>query len=216
MARIAGGRRQGEMVRERSGMNEYIFHVGKAPGRTEPAARRRFLADNPGTEATGTSSYQVLNASQRRDIATVVDCLWRNEDQYYAERDGDGRKNHILKILKRLRSAMKSDGGGNYIDVRHVPQHLFRCNRDDGTRLSHSQCDNMAEDESSAEFKLPILHPFHGDCRLGAQIENGSALLQLRFDASSGGEQADDGCVENACHRTVGEGLRQAAYAKTA
>lgn len=113
-------------------MNEYIFYttegwteapnpdadvdncqfLGRAIRKDSAQAAERLLKDNPWIEESGFDPgeillEQIITDSQRQDIATVVDYLWKDEQRHYEEiRDSDPAdkcEGHIYNVLKRLR-----------------------------------------------------------------------------------------------------------------
>ena len=114
-------------------MNEYIFYttegraeapnpdadvdncqfLGRATGKDSARAKERLLKDNPWIEESGFDPgeilcEQIITDSQRQDIATVVEYLWKDEKRHYEECRGtdpaDKCEGHIFNVLKRLKA----------------------------------------------------------------------------------------------------------------
>lgn len=106
-------------------MNEYIFFttegttyppmegrdvdncqiLGRANGRTLEEAKNSLLKENPWIEECGFDSNsiiaeQILTKEQRKDIQTLVEYLYEDEEKHYEE--WECPEDHILKTIARL------------------------------------------------------------------------------------------------------------------
>lgn len=108
-------------------MSEYIFYttegftqapngnnvencqvLGRAFGKNIKEARCNLLKENPWIEEVGFDMEdllvkQLLTEEQKADIKAVVDYLWEDEHKHFQEEHYP--KNHIYRILKRLKSS---------------------------------------------------------------------------------------------------------------
>ena len=108
-------------------MSEYIFYttegftqdpnenniencqvLGRAFGKNAKEARCNLLKENPWIEEAGFDTTdlivkQLLTEEQKADIKAVVDYLWKDEHKHFQEEHYP--KNHIYRILKRLKSS---------------------------------------------------------------------------------------------------------------
>ena len=58
-----------------------------------------FMARNSAKRVMSFAKYGNL----KKDVATVVDYLWEDEERHYLESEEKEKSNHIFVILKRLR-----------------------------------------------------------------------------------------------------------------
>ena len=108
-------------------MSEYIFYttagftqapngnnvencqvLGRAFGKNIKEARCNLIKENPWIEEVGFDMedllvMQLLTEEQKADIKAVVDYLWEDEHKHFQEEYYP--KNHIYRILKRLKSS---------------------------------------------------------------------------------------------------------------
>ncbi len=108
-------------------MSEYIFYttegftqdpnenniencqvLGRAFGKNAKEARCNLLKENPWIEEAGFDTTdlivkQLLTEEQKADIKAVVDYIWKDEPKHFQEEHYP--KNHIYRILKRLKSS---------------------------------------------------------------------------------------------------------------
>ena len=108
-------------------MSEYIFYttegftqapngndvencqvLGRAFGKNAKEARCNLLKENPWIEEVEFDMEdllvkQLLTEGQKADIKAVVDYLWEDEHKHFQEEHYP--KNHIYRILKRLKSS---------------------------------------------------------------------------------------------------------------
>lgn len=108
------------------------------------------------------------------------------------------------------------DGERNNLDFGNLSQYLLCGKQADATRIQNPQCHHMGKNESTAQYLVPVLYLQHRVHHLGKKVPEEAALLQLWPDETAEREQTDDGCMEAASHRKMGEIAGQASYAETA
>ncbi len=121
-------------------MNEYIFYttegitlspngdkdvdncqiLGFIRAKSYSEAMDLLLENNPWIIKAGFSKSeimvkQVLTEEQKKDIQSIVDYSWRDEERHYEEwygeceeECGENRKDHIFEVLKRLKQIYTS------------------------------------------------------------------------------------------------------------
>lgn len=84
--------------------------LGHAMGISSDNAIDNLFDDNPWIETAGFDKseclgVQILSNTQKDDISTVLDYLWKDEYTHYQE--SHYVKNHIFRVIKRLRDMVK-------------------------------------------------------------------------------------------------------------
>ena len=102
-----------------------------------------------------------------------------------------------------------------HLGMRHASQYLFNWLFNANLGLPHTEQHHMGKAQSTAQFILPFLYPFHRNAALGKKGQTRQTHLSIWCDESTKRRQTNEKRLANCTACRIWKNIGQTPHAKT-